>query len=90
MSAREELYSALMRGGPHSPDRSEKASAFIDAYAHELAEKAAAEALRIVSDWRVEANEVGGVDAGDLSWRLEQAGYPLPDIEDGEASDGQS
>ena len=35
--------------------------------------------LGIVSDWCVEANENGGVDAGDLAWRLEQAGYPLPD-----------
>lgn len=39
MSARSELYAALMHGGPHSPDRSEKASMLIDAYAHELAEK---------------------------------------------------
>lgn len=37
--------------------------------------------LRIVSAWCIEANDVGGVDAGDLSWRLEQAGYPLPDEE---------
>jgi hypothetical protein len=28
-----------MAGGPHSPERSEKASARIDAFAHELAEK---------------------------------------------------
>lgn len=35
--------------------------------------------LRIVSDWCVEANNIGGVDAGDLAWRLEQAGYPLPE-----------
>lgn len=35
--------------------------------------------LRIVSDWCIEANEVGGVDAGDLAYRLETAGYPLPD-----------
>jgi hypothetical protein len=39
VSAREKLYAGLMRGGPHSPDRSEKASMLIDAYAHELAEK---------------------------------------------------
>jgi hypothetical protein len=39
----------------------------------------AVEVLRIVSDWCVEANENGGVDAGDLAWRLKQAGYPLPD-----------
>jgi hypothetical protein len=32
MRAREELYAALMSGGPHSPDRSEQASARIDAY----------------------------------------------------------
>lgn len=38
-------------------------------------------ALRIVNDWCIEANEVGGVDAGDLVFRLEQAGYPLPDDE---------
>jgi hypothetical protein len=35
--------------------------------------------LRIVSDWCIEANEVGGVEAGDLAYRLEQAGFPLPD-----------
>lgn len=42
----------------------------------------AAKILEIVSAWCIEANDVGGVDAGDLAWRLEQAGYPLPDIED--------
>ncbi|WP_371666006.1 hypothetical protein OG306_33300 [Streptomyces sp. NBC_01241] len=39
MSAREELYAALMKGGPHSPDRSEKASYLIDNLLHEEAEK---------------------------------------------------
>lgn len=39
MSARDELYAEVMSGGTHSPDRSERASALIDAYAHELAEK---------------------------------------------------
>jgi hypothetical protein len=39
VSARERLYSALMVGGSHSPDRSERASRLIDAYAHELAER---------------------------------------------------
>ena len=34
--------------------------------------------IQIVSDWCIEANNVGGVDAGDLAWRLEDAGYPLP------------
>lgn len=42
---------------------------------------ALAEVLRLVSAWCVEANENGGVDAGDLAWRLEQAGHPLPDEE---------
>jgi hypothetical protein len=32
VNARDELYAALMAGGPHSPDRSEKASALIDAF----------------------------------------------------------
>ena len=38
-----------------------------------------AEILRIVSAWCVEANNQGGIDAGDLAWRLEQAGHPLPE-----------
>ncbi|MCP9209522.1 hypothetical protein [Streptomyces cucumeris] len=44
-----------------------------------LASAALAEVLRIVSTWCVEANEVGGVDAGDLARRLGRAGHPLPD-----------
>ncbi len=42
------------------------------------AEAERADALRIVSEWCVEANEVGGVDAGDLAWRLQEAGHVLP------------
>ncbi|MEU0818892.1 hypothetical protein [Streptomyces mirabilis] len=38
-------------------------------------------ALRIVSDWVIESNDSGGIDADDLTWRLAQAGYPLPDDE---------
>lgn len=45
------------------------------------AEKQRDDVLRIVSDWCVEANEIGGIDAGDLAWRLEQAGYPLPEAD---------
>jgi hypothetical protein len=37
--------------------------------------------LRIVSAWCVEANDIGGVDAGDLAFRLDQAGHPLPDVD---------
>lgn len=36
MSAREELYAALMAGGPHSPDRSAKASGLIDGLRDEV------------------------------------------------------
>jgi hypothetical protein len=36
MSAREELYAAVMSGGYHSPERSERASACIDAYRAEV------------------------------------------------------
>jgi hypothetical protein len=41
MSARAELYAAVMDGGYHSPDRSEKASARIDAYRAEVLAEAA-------------------------------------------------
>lgn len=37
------------------------------------------EVMRIIRDWVTEYNDVGGIDAGDLVWRLEQAGHPLPD-----------
>jgi hypothetical protein len=50
MSARERLYAALMRGGSHSPDRSERASQLLDAHAHELAEEIRAD-LKAGGDW---------------------------------------
>lgn len=36
--------------------------------------------LRLVADWCTEANDIGGVDAGDLAWRLEAAGFPLHEL----------
>lgn len=36
MNARRDLYAALMAGGPHSPDRSEKASKQIEAFRAEI------------------------------------------------------
>ncbi|MCZ1006366.1 hypothetical protein [Streptomyces lydicus] len=44
----------------------------------ELQRNATRPVLEIVSAWCVESNDIGGIDAGDLAWRLEQAGYPLP------------
>lgn len=41
MGAREELYAAVMSGGEHSPERSERASARIDAYRAEVLREAA-------------------------------------------------
>lgn len=41
MNARADLYAALMAGGPHSPQRSEKASALIDAFRAEVLAEAA-------------------------------------------------
>lgn len=35
--------------------------------------------LDIVNNWCIEANDVGGVDATDLAFRLLEAGYALPD-----------
>ncbi|MEU9792920.1 hypothetical protein AB0E27_20220 [Streptomyces sparsogenes] len=42
---------------------------------------ALAEVLAIVADWYAAVNDGHGLDAGDLAWRLEQAGHPLPDEE---------
>jgi hypothetical protein len=50
MSARAELYAAVMDGGYHSPDRSEKASARIDAYRAEVLAEAAAELIAFCPD----------------------------------------
>jgi hypothetical protein len=44
-----------------------------------LAEARLEQALRIVSEYCVESNDVGGIDATDLAFRFEQAGYKLPD-----------
>lgn len=33
---------------------------------------------KIVWDWITESNDVGGVDAGDLAGRMEQAGFGPP------------
>lgn len=46
MSAREELYAAVMSGGEHSPERSERASARIDAFRAEVLREAAAHLRR--------------------------------------------
>lgn len=44
-----------------------------------LVESRLEQVLRIVSEYCVESNEVGGIDATDLAFRLEQAGHRLPD-----------
>jgi len=36
------------------------------------------EVMSIVNEWCIEANDVGGVDATDLAFRLDAAGYRLP------------
>jgi hypothetical protein len=38
--------------------------------------------IQVVNDWCVEYNNEGGIDAGDLAWRLEAAGYALPPDDD--------
>jgi hypothetical protein len=38
--------------------------------------------MQVVNDWCVEYNNEGGIDAGDLAWRLEEAGYALPPDDD--------
>lgn len=54
--------------------------------ANELVDALIAETLapvmRIVCDYVIESNDVGGLDCNDLADRLRAAGYPLPDDED--------
>jgi len=44
----------------------------------ELPPRDAEKVLAVVAEWCNESWEVGGIDAGDLAWRLQEAGYPLP------------
>ncbi|WP_330173028.1 hypothetical protein OG875_05115 [Streptomyces sp. NBC_01498] len=55
---------------------------------HQARQKAEADLdtmLRIITEYVVESNDIGGLDANDLVSRLGSAGFPLPD-EDGEAT----
>lgn len=42
-----------------------------------------AEILSIINDYVIESNDTGGLDCNNLVNRLEQAGYTLPDMEEG-------
>lgn len=42
------------------------------------AEDALATVMRIVTEYVIESNDVGGIDANDLVGRLAEAGFPLP------------
>lgn len=37
--------------------------------------------LRVVADWITEYYDIGGINAGDLKWRLQRARHPLPTAE---------
>ncbi|MFE9844729.1 hypothetical protein [Streptomyces goshikiensis] len=43
------------------------------------AEQRLDEVMRIVCDYVIESNDIGGIDCNDLADRLRGAGYPLPD-----------
>ncbi|MCX5584241.1 hypothetical protein [Streptomyces erythrochromogenes] len=43
------------------------------------------EVLRIVTDYVIESNDVGGIDCNDLADRLRTAGYPLVGDDDHDA-----
>lgn len=45
-------------------------------------ERAAAEVMKIVEEFVVESNDVGGLDCNDLVSRLEAAGYTFPEEEE--------
>ena len=74
------LYENASRGWRRGDDWKQKATE---------ARTALAAVLGIVSAWCVESNDVGGIDAGDLAWRLEQAGHPLPDEDSADAAPAQ-
>lgn len=65
-------------------ERDQRIEAYYQESARYLAERVVLledmhqEVMSIVSDWCTEANEVGGVDATDLAFRLDSAGYRLP------------
>ncbi|KAB8167047.1 hypothetical protein FH609_011630 [Streptomyces sp. 3MP-14] len=67
-----ELYTVVIQR--HAP------GALTPHEARQRAEDQRDEVLSIVARWCTAA-EVGGVDAGDLAWDLDQAGYPLPDAD---------
>lgn len=85
MTARRDLYAALMAGGPHSPERSEKASALIDAVLAEEFHQAADEIDRaqnrlvvkktVVNILRRRANRVGEATAEGAAT---QGALPMP------------
>jgi hypothetical protein len=83
-TARRDLYAALMAGGPHSPERSEKASALIDrvlaghaARITEL-EKALAATGHSLSSFVFDADDPGA-DALGAQWLYHQA---MPQADD--------
>ncbi|MFD4855089.1 hypothetical protein [Streptomyces atratus] len=46
------------------------------------AEASLGKVLGIVTEYVIESNDIGGLDANDLTGRLEQAGFPLPNDEE--------
>ncbi|MFF4188170.1 hypothetical protein ACFYZ9_33745 [Streptomyces sp. NPDC001691] len=49
----------------------------------EWADPEPAAILRIVAEYVTESNELGGLDANDLTARLEAAGFTLPELPEG-------
>lgn len=47
--------------------------------------EAVAPVMRIVTDYVIESNDIGGIDCNDLADRLRTAGYPLVGDEDHDA-----
>jgi len=70
VSARGALYAALMQGGPHSPDRSEKASSLIGAFRAEVLREAADAINALPQDYECDP---GRGDSAELLRRMADA-----------------
>ncbi|GAA3268012.1 hypothetical protein [Streptomyces lavendulae] len=77
--ARAAAYNAFHEAGLNRYETNK----LLNNHAHE----AVTPVMKIVTDYVIESNDVGGIDCNDLADRLRTAGYPLIGDEDHDAPD---